>query len=78
MSKGRLAVVVEGGMVQSVVGTGDMIGREVVVIDYDTDSVEESELIQVQQSRHKPGTEPAAVGFHTVREATIVIPEEAE
>lgn len=47
MSKPKVIVTIEGGLVTSVLSDNDL---DVVVIDYDTDGVEENELVDILQN----------------------------
>ena len=65
----KLIVVLDGGLVQCIVGTGAMVGASVTVIDYDTDGGDESEFTPVRQA---DGSETDAyVRTETVEAATI-------
>ncbi|MBB3268822.1 hypothetical protein FHW79_006498 [Azospirillum sp. OGB3] len=46
----RLAVVLDGGLVQAVVGENVPVDLEVAIIDYDTLGAEDSDLMSVHQS----------------------------
>lgn len=46
----RLAVVLDGGLVQAVVGENVPVDLEVAIIDYDTLGAEDSDLMSVRQS----------------------------
>jgi hypothetical protein len=45
-----LAIVLEGGVVQSVVATTDLPNLDLLVIDYDTEGVDPDRVITVPQS----------------------------
>jgi hypothetical protein len=45
----KLIIVLDGGLVQGVTGTGGLVGCKVTVIDYDTDGADEDETTQVDQ-----------------------------
>jgi hypothetical protein len=45
-----LAIVLEGGVVQSVVATCDLPNLDILVIDYDTEGVDPGRVITVPQS----------------------------
>jgi len=65
----RLAVVIEGGLVQAVVADQPDAAPSVAVVDYDTDGFEPEELRYITQS---DGTQSAAlVVEHYVEEAGI-------
>ncbi|AZO29361.1 hypothetical protein [Mesorhizobium sp. M1B.F.Ca.ET.045.04.1.1] len=70
----RVVIVIEGGMVQSVSGTGSMIGRTVHIIDYDTDGADESELSEVIQTDGE--TAEAIVRTEIIDELTVTLPED--
>lgn len=62
---GRLAVVVGGGLVQGVAGTGALVGMPLYVIDHDTEGAEEGSTVPVQF-------------FHATAEQAYVREHEAE
>lgn len=69
----KLVVVLEGGLVQCVVGTGSMVGRTVHIIDYDTDDADPNNLSDIGQD---DGT--VAEAYHstvTVDPMGISLPE---
>lgn len=69
---GKIAVIIDGGMVQEVVADGALIGLSVTIIDYDTDGAGEGETEDVDQG---DGTAKAAyIGQLNATKATIVIP----
>lgn len=55
----KICIVLEGGLVQSVLTAG--VPVEYVVIDYDTDGADASELASIPQD--SGGEEPAFVGL---------------
>jgi hypothetical protein len=69
--KPKLAIVLDGGLVQCVVSDRPEMfaGLEVLTIDYDTDGADDDELSSVPQAG---GTdEEAVVGWHDITQATI-------
>lgn len=69
-------IALEGGIVQSVcTDEPDMIGKRIVLVDYDTEGADESELTCVKQ----PDGELvlAFVQPITITEAQIIVPEMA-
>ncbi|AZO48069.1 hypothetical protein [Mesorhizobium sp. M4B.F.Ca.ET.058.02.1.1] len=70
----KLVVVLEGGLVSHIAGTGIMVGRTVHVIDYDTDgaTIGDSELYDIEQS--DGSTTTAYFNTETVGEMTITLP----
>ena len=69
---GQLAIIMDGGLVQCAVGTGPLVGCNLVVIDYDTDGAAEDELTEVPQTN---GTvADAIVRLEAVHTAKITIP----
>ncbi|TIW21322.1 MAG: hypothetical protein E5V63_29615 [Mesorhizobium sp.] len=71
---GALAITIEGGMVQSVSGTGSMVGRTVHIIDYDTDGADESELSEVIQADGDAAE--AIVRTEIIDDLTVTLPED--
>ena len=70
MTTKRIAVVLEGGLVQAVVTDDPALrGIDVFVIDYDTEGCDETELCQVRQS--DGGTAAARVYAEGVGTAAI-------
>jgi hypothetical protein len=68
--KPKLAIVLEGGLVQCVVSDQPEMfaGLEVLTIDYDTDGADDDEISTVPQA---DGTEEEAiVGWHDITQAT--------
>lgn len=70
----RIAVVLEGGTVQSVVTDSPVfVGLKVMVVDYDTDSIPDDETIAVPQDNG--GTARASRMGVTVQLATVGLKE---
>lgn len=65
---GRLAVIVDGGMVQQVVADGALVGVPVTIIDYDTDGA--NDLTEIDQG---DGTTSAAVVENFAAEKAIIV-----
>lgn len=74
--KPRLAVILEGGMVQAIIGTGAFLGMVVTVIDYDIDGADDDEVTEVEQG--DGSVAGAYVAQWTVTNPEIVIPAEGE
>ncbi len=68
----KLAVILEGGLVQCIVGTGALIGKNVVVIDYDTEGGDMDDIVVIEQG--DGSNADAYVSSHTVTLAEIGIP----
>jgi hypothetical protein len=65
----HLAIVMEGGLVQSVVSDGMLPDLEIVVIDYDIEGSSPEHLVSVPQADGSSAT--AWAGFFPLEEATI-------
>lgn len=76
VDESRVAIILEGGLVQQVVATGALIGHEVTVIDYDTEGAQEDSLTDIDQGDGSLVT--ASVRTIEITEAGIVIPGGAE
>lgn len=70
----KLVVVLEGGMVAAVVGTGALVGQKVHVIDYDTDGGDDVEFADIGQCDGT--TAEAYLSEIAVELMTITLPEE--
>lgn len=64
-----LAVVLEGGLVQSVVSDTDLSNLDVLVIDYETKGSSPEDLMSVPQAGGRSAT--AWSSFYAIEEATI-------
>lgn len=71
MSKPNLYIVMEGGMVQAICSTTPetFAGMDIVVVDYDTDGADPSEIQMVPQQGG--GEEPAIVAHWDVEKVEI-------
>ena len=68
-SPAYLAVVMNGGLVQSVVSNSDLPDLNVLVIDYDAEGTNPEDLVSVPQA---DGTSARAwFSFYTIEAATI-------
>lgn len=73
MTNSKLAIVLEGGLVQTIVTEDEsLIGMAIDVIDYDTDGADDDEISPVQQSDGSYAN--AILNTFTVEKATIVFP----
>lgn len=72
----KLVVVLDGGLVQCVVGTGKFVGMEVHVVDYDTDDcVQDDDKLKII-IQEDGSNELAFYRIEQVGQMTITLPEE--
>lgn len=70
---GRLAVIIDGGLVQAIVTDGPMLlGIPVTVIDYDVEGADGDRLSGIDQGDST--STPASVEVHEITRAKIIIP----
>ena len=61
----RIIVVIEGGLVQSILSDGPC---KAAVIDYDTECAEEGSTVEIPQALEGQPTEPAFASIRTAEE----------
>lgn len=70
--RGKLAVIVEGGVVQAIVSDGPLTGMDVTIIDYDAEGVDAEALTPIDQGGGS--TMDALVRTETITKAEVVVP----